>query len=441
MLELGVRGYLKRRSRLFIFFGGFTISLLWNIFRGMRDDFFPDGEVYLNTSEELLKFISGKEVDSTMFHLPLGISILLIPLVILPMSEVVIFKFMLCMVYGLNLVLAQKILEKLKVNSYLSLSILLFILFDPFLLSFTSGIQSEIFASCAILIWLIMLVDINHVYSLWINICIQFFSFFIVITRPNFLIIYLAVMFIHLKGMEWKFRRRIHLSILSAFIIPFVTFQLWTFKLYGGFIFLAVNGPMNFLLSCKGYLAPQIFGLLSDAENREINQRYFNEIQNLNYSIDAKASVYDRYRYQQEVAFEECNEKKLNVLALYLLKLFLIWRPFLSAGSQSTVIFLFSLIVGILLLFSWMGVLIYRVEASSTFQRFRNAMFWISLTFAASLLPSAYQLRHKIAAFETVQWICLALILQISFSSKFSQSVSDNTSTLGKGRSNRGFSS
>jgi len=398
-------------TKLLVWLSGFLVAFFWNVYIGFTVDTFPDGAIYVEQARELNNFFIGKNLDARKIDLPLGLSILVYILGFIPVDTLTLFKIVQCVFYATCLTLSHKILEVLKVSGILHYIILSCFALDPFMLSFTSGIQSEIFAACAVLLWTSTFLDCEGLDKKNRRaLTLHFYSFFIVVCRPNYLFLYIIFLVLIFGQNQGYSKKSLARQVLIFFSLPLAIFHLVTYFIYNGFIFLSVNGPINLYLACQQYFMPQILGIVSSDQNFEINQRYFTEVQQISLGEKQGASVYENYSILKEHALSACEENLLDTAWLSLARIFLLWRPFLSIGSHGTSIFLVSVIVGVPLFISFLWVLI-RGKSFDHLRRFQLISLSFAISLAISLLPSAFQLRHKIAAFESIQWICLGVLL------------------------------
>ena len=390
---------------------GFLIAFSINLFVGLNTDTFPDGVIYYEQAIEIKKYLFQKQFEESKIQLPIGISLILLVFSFLPINEILLFKLFQCGLYGVYLLLVNQVLKNLQLQKSLQNIILCLIAIDPFTLSFVTGVQSEMFAACAILIWINIYLSSGK-NPTWTRITAfsHLFSVFVVICRPNYFLVYVVFLLFFIATRSSKARLRETRRVAKWFLIPLAVFHIFTYFLYQGFIFLSVNGPPNLYLSCQDYLLPQITGIASSQENQDINTRYFRELKNFDLEALENSSVYQRYKRWRSQSVSSCMQNLDGALSMYLLRLLLIWRPFVNFGSQSYEVFLISLLFGICLLVGFIWFIVFGRRFAST-RELHSITIITATAFAFSVLPSAFQIRHKIAGFESVQWICLGVFL------------------------------
>jgi hypothetical protein len=417
-LDLKDHKRLPVSSDLYLFILGFIVAFSLNLVLGFGRDTFPDGIIYLEQSELIKSWMLGSPMPTQGITLPIGLSVMILILSPLPWDPVIVFKFVACIVYGLCTLLSWKILISLGISRRIRKIAILAITIDPLKLSFVTGVQSEVLAACMILFWTHFSISVKKGHGELLPwTLLNLLSVCAVFIRPNLLLLYLGFLLFHLFLEKKRQRKRILSLFILTFIFPISIAHVITSKMYAGFIFLSTNGPTNLLLSCKEYLAPQILGFMSESENRQLNSKYFDEVNSLEFHAQQLKSPYDRYEYLRSVAVDECSEQWNEVAGMYLLKSLFVWRPYLNFGSQSEFVFLVSLLIQIPLLISLVAIYFIKSD-ESTILRFRAIVLVISISLSLSLLPSAFQLRHRIAAMESIQWVCLALLMDKSGGSK-----------------------
>jgi hypothetical protein len=216
---------------------------------------------------------------------------------------------------------------------------------------------------------------------------------------------------------KWKKDKVTNLIIITAtstFLFYLISFQAFLLSIFGRFVPISGNSGQNFALACRSEFLPQYLGYADYGTNQSINAWYFqylNEIREGFVTLNPLASVFDINEQYQNIGMQNCIENPTRTAWIFLVKSISLWRPSTVFGAYGISVFLFSILLWVPLTLMVIKFLSGKETVSSSVYSFRIFLIVFWGLFTISLIPSATQIRHRIAVAEQFYWIILAIYL------------------------------
>lgn len=391
--------------------------------RGIENISFPDAEAILEQAHGITRgwtfMLSHPLLQSNPLHIqfPSGLpAILAFTFFVTNSTSLLLIKILLAISHGFSTYLVARIGQQMGLKRiFWALAAFGFSL-DPFILSPATDIQTESITTLFVLWWAFLyLSPVKSKNQTLIRVIgFPLTGFIAVSVRPNIIVPFLlvaVVMFIswHRDSIKIRF-----LIISGTVFVGLITlFEVFLTRLYQGFVFLAPNGGLNSVLTCRTEFIRQYLGSASNAENIRINNWYYTYLEDMTTRILAKQDVVSVPALNHElysVGISSCLAHPINSIEMMVLKVFALWRPFTVVGAYDLKILLFSL-------FLWVPLTIATVwfmansNLSKSNRMLRNYFALLAIGFTLSLLPAATQIRHRIAFAEPFYWLFFAFIV------------------------------
>jgi hypothetical protein len=396
---------------------GTLFSFVLTIVRGLESTHYPDAVIFINQAEAITRGWTYMLQHPQLFNSPLGFSGLLSTTFLLGGGiSLALFKVLLSICHGLSTFLVARIGICMELPRLFWVSAALLFSLDPFVLFAATDVQVEGLVTLIILFWayLFLLPPEKPKNSIVQAIGFPLSGFIALTIRPNILIpfILLSILLFYIwftRDQKWP----LYTTAISIFFCFFTLYEVLLAKLYGGFVFLSTNGGLNALLACRQQFLPQYLGLISVDENSRINREYFAYLENLRNNIIGKQPEISFSQLDREFltrAISSCTEDPFGSAFVLIVKSFAVWRPYTVIGAYGVEIALISLTL-------WLPLSIFalwylsRRNLSVPNKILRNYFLILSVGFTISLIPSATQIRHRVAFVEPFLWLFAAYFL------------------------------
>jgi hypothetical protein len=396
---------------------GSILPTLFLLKFGLDEWNFPDAGLFIEQAKALNQGISYMKTNADELERPFGL-----PLVIafgfkIFDTESVAFARVVLLAFHLGtLTIIYKIMKKLKINPKIQAIAILGYSLDPFVLSQTLDLQTEPITAFFASWWCLLAIsELNSKLQRMIVPIIFFTSgFFAIATRPNLVFPFLGIaIFLSLKWRECSTTK--NSSILGAFsFVSLITvFHIFLYKIFMSFVILAPNSGPNFALACRKEFVPQYLGIASNSQNMEINRWYIGYLGDLVGNLQKVGKSFDYGEISKiytQAGIENCIRNPLETFWILLLKVFSLWRPSTVFGAYNLNVFLVSILVWIPLTYFVIRFMV-SPPINEDLRNLRVFLFIFWGLFTISLLPSATQIRHRVAAAEQFYWIIMAIYL------------------------------
>jgi hypothetical protein len=378
---------------------------------------FPDAPLFIEQGYAISQGMQYMRSNPSELQYPFGLpAIISIGYRISEENAVAVSRIILLLFHFLTVLVVFLILNNLKINKKIQYVAIIGFSLDPFVLKQALDLQTEpmtaLFISILCLIFLIKL-DSPVKYR-----CIPFFYFFLaflmIVTRPNLIVPIFGISSI----LIYRWRRddvpsRIIMSASASFLFYLAAFHVFLSSVFKQFVPISGNSGQNLALACRSEFLPQYLGYADSQENQLINAWYFgylNNIKELFTNLNPLASAIDLNREYQRVGIQNCLDNPIETMILFLIKSISLWRPSTVFGAYGIEVFVASVIFWVPLTILVLRFLFSRdlTPAQSSFRLFL-IVFWG--LFTISLIPSATQIRHRIAVAEQFYWVILAIYL------------------------------
>jgi uncharacterized membrane protein len=398
----------------------FFLVLFLNYLQGIDTTRYPDAPLFIDQALGILNGWDFMKSNSLLFLSPLGFtSTLAGSFYISQSTSILLFKVLLAATHGLSTYLVAIIGKSMGMSRRFWLLAAFCFSLDPFLLVSAIDIQVETFVTFFVLFWgYLFMVEAKNHYQLYFQTIAFGLSGFIAITfRPNILIPFaLLTIFLFYSWRRETFRWKLIANTLLSFLTPLAIFEVIISKLYGGFVFLAANGGLNTVLTCKAQFLSQYTGLISSVTNREVNRTYYAELQAIKSDIllqNPNISFSDFNQEYLKIGLDTCFENPIQSGFVVLVKSIALWRPFTVIGAYGISISLLSLLIWLPLSLATIWVLIRKNSLKGV--RIMSKYFVIlAVGFTISLVPSSTQIRHRVAFAEPFYWLFGVYALSIT---------------------------
>jgi len=394
-----------------IAFFAFLCALTLSYLQGIETTRYPDAPLFIEQASGILKGWESMKLNSLIFLSPLGFtSTLALSFFLSQSSSLILFKIILAIIHGLSTFLVASIGKSIGMpKKFWFLAAFCFSL-DPFILISALDIQVETLVTFLVLWWgyLLILKPKSYFQQNLQAIGFGVSGFFAVSIRPNILIPFslLALMMFY----SWRskpFGKILITKSLLSFFSPLIIFEILISKLYGGFVFLAANGGLNTVLTCREQFLSQYTGLISRATNVEINQTYYAQLQQIKESIllqNPGISFSDLNREYLSLGVETCFQDPGKSAVVLVVKSIALWRPFTVIGAYGITISLLSLLIWLPLSFATIWFLV-RKHSNRNASEVSKYFLILAIGFTVSLIPSSTQIRHRVAFVEPYYWL------------------------------------
>ena len=385
--------------------------LFLSFYQGIETTRYPDAPLFIEQANGILQGWDFVKSNALVFLSPLGFtSTIALSFYISQSTSLLLFKVILALTHGLSAFLVAGIGKSMGMSKRFWVIAALCFSLDPFICISALDIQVETFVTFLVLLWAyLFLAEPKNRYQANLQaISFGVSGFYGVTIRPNILIpfILLSVLFFH----SWqgaKFQRMRTTKSLLFFFAPLVAFEIMITKLYGGFVFLAANGGLNTVLTCKSIFLSQYTGLISKTTNVEVNRTYYSQLQALKEEIlfqNPNLSFSGLNREYLKVGIETCLQNPPESLFILLVKSIALWRPFTVIGAYGISISLLSLLVWLPLSLATIWVLMQK-QSRANVCKVNKFFIVLAVGFTISLIPSSTQIRHRVAFAEPFFWL------------------------------------
>jgi len=380
-------------------------------YRGLNNTSYPDAQEMIAQANGIAQGWHFLLSNPLLSKYPMGLpSLLAITFKITGSSSLILIKFIFAICHGFSVYLVARIGIQMGLQRKLWILAATCFAVDPFILSAATDLQVECLVTLVVLWWAFIFITSaeDSRFRLILLISFSITGFIAVTIRPNIIIPFLLVYGMLLYSWQREGLKKYHLGIsVSCFVTLIIFFEIFLDKLYKGFVFLAPNGGLNAVLSCRKEFIPQYLGLASPSENSRINQWYFGYLQDLTQSIHSKQPKLSIPALNHEyiaVAISSCVHRPLESIEVLALKSAALWRPFTVLGASGAKVWLISLLLWTPLTIATIWFVskgrIYGVNA-----KLKSYFLLISIGFTISLIVGATQIRHRIPFAEPFYWL------------------------------------
>jgi len=401
---------------------GGLIALLVTSLRGVESTKFPDARPILEQAYGITEGWSFMQSHTLLQSNPLQLqfpwglpAILAFTFFVSSSTSLFLFKVLLAVIHGFSVFLLARLGQQMQLkNIYWILAAIGFSL-DPFILSSATDIQTESFTTLFVLCWAYMYLNwtVSTERVLLRIIIFPVTGFLAIVIRPNIILPFMLVAIFMLFAWHRNgIRNRVLITSIFVFVTLLIAFEIFLTRLYAGFVFLAPNGGLNSVLTCRPEFIPQYLGGASNAENLKINGWYSNYLQEMTSDILAKQQSLSIPSVNEELyrsGLSYCLENPVSSIGVLMLKIFALWRPFLVIGA-------YGMPLVILSAFLWVPMTVAAVvylsntKLSRVNRQLKVYFMLLALGFTLSLLPAATQIRHRVAFAEPFYWLFLAFL-------------------------------
>lgn len=397
---------------------GAVIPVVALIKSGANSLKFPDAPLFIQQGYAISQGLEFMRQNPNDLQYPFGLpSIISIGYKLSEQNAIAISRITLVILHFLTVITIFLILNSLRINRKIQFVAVLGFSLDPFVLKQTLDLQSEPITT--LLVSLMCLMFITRLETPTKQKSIPFLYFFVVflaiVTRPNLLIPILGLsMLIIYKWKQDKVTNLIIITATSTFLFYLISFQAFLFSIFGRFVPISGNSGQNFALACRSEFLPQYLGYADYGTNQSINAWYFqylNEIREGFLTLNPLASIFDINEQYQNIGMQNCIENPTRTAWLFLVKSISLWRPSTVFGAYGISVFLFSILLWVPLTLMVIKFLSGKETVSTSVYSFRIFLIVFWGLFTISLIPSATQIRHRIAVAEQFYWIILAIYL------------------------------
>ena len=384
---------------------------------GINSWVFPDAPLLIQQGYAISQGMQYMRSNPSELQYPFGLpAIISIGYKISEQNAVAMSRMILLLFHFLTILVIYLILNNLRVNKKIQFVAIVGFSLDPFVLKQALDLQTE--PITAFFISILCLIFLTKLDSPAKQKAIPFFYFFVcflmIVTRPNLIVPIIGIsLFLIYRWKKDFVSNRTILSAGASFLFYFVAFHAFLFSVFRQFVPISGNSGQNLALACRLEFLPQYLGYADSKENQVINAWYFdylNNIKEIFLNLNPLASVIDLNREYQRVGIQNCLDNPFETAGLFLIKSISLWRPSTVFGAYGIEVFVISAVFWIPLTilvvkFLFSGDL---TPAQSSLQIFL-VIFWG--LFTISLIPSATQIRHRIAVAEQFYWVILAIYL------------------------------
>lgn len=401
-------------------FLGFFVAFVATCIRGIESVSFSDARAILEQAQGITHgwtfMLSHPLLQSNPLHsqFPSGLpAILALTFLTTNGTSLLLFKVFLAIGHGLSTYLVARIAQQMELKRVFWVLAAVGFSLDPFILTAATDVQTESITTLIVLWWafLYLTPKASRYQALVRIVGLPLSGFIAIAVRPNIIVPFLliaALMFISWYRDEMRAR---YLAISTGIFVGLITlFEVFLTRLYHGFVFLAPNGGLNSVLTCRTEFIPQYLGFASNADNSRINHWYYSYLEDMTSRILAKQPIVSVPALNHELysaGIASCLAHPVNSLGVLPLKIFALWRPFTVVGAYGLKIFLLSVVLWVPLTIT-AGWFIANSRLSNSNRRLRKYFVVLALGFTVSLLPAATQIRHRIAFAEPFYWLFLA---------------------------------
>ena len=397
-------------------------ALVLSYIRGFEITHYPDAPLFINQAESILRGWNYMALHPLVFESPLGFPALISStLLINGGTSLALFKIFLSLCHGISTFFVASIGIRMGLPKYFWILAALFFSLDPFMLSAATDIQVEPLVTLIVLFWAyLFLLPIENSKRFIIQIiCFPLSGFMAITFRPNILIPFLFLSILMFRSwFSSHLKRSLMLTSVSIFLGLLSAYELLLSRLYGGFVFLAANGGLNTVLTCRDQFLPQYLGFISTKQNAQINHSYYAYLQNLREVLIAKQPNISFSQLNHEylsTGLATCLENPIKSSYVLIVKSMALWRPYTVFGAYGTKVALISLFIWLPLTIATVWYLT-RTNLTMPNRILRNYFLILSIGFTISLIPSSTQIRHRVAFVEPFYWLFAAYLLSVLFS-------------------------
>jgi len=403
---------------------GAAIALTASLIRGIETLNFPDAVHFLEQASAIHKGWNFMEANPFQLQFPFGLPFLIAFTYLLTSgTSLFMIKLFLAVAHGLSTYLVAKIGIKIGLRTWWWIVAALLFCLDPFVLSAATALQSESITTLFVLWWAYLYISLptsKHEFFI-ASVLFPISGFLAILVRPNILIPFIGVAFL----MFWKSPRednvkRKMFSSVGVLLLLLGSFELFLVKLYRGLVFLAPNGGINSVLTCRSEFLSQYFGFASVSENSRINRWYFKYLDTLTTNILSKQSHTSIPKLNNElysVGINNCLDHAGQSSFLLIAKTFALWRPSTVLGAYGVKMFALSLLIWIPLTALTMWFIAHK-QIPEIPSRLKWYFMVLAIGFSISLLPSATQIRHRVAFAEPFYWLFTAYFFNLKLKRK-----------------------
>jgi len=396
---------------------GAIVASAFSFLRGIENVSIADGTSYLNQAESILKgqgYIFANPNDFS--HGIVFSAILALTFKVLGSSSLILFKLILSSLFGCTIYLLVKIAQEMGLTKVSWMAIGLFCTLDPFLLFPATDLQTESVTTFIVVYWayLYLVPAGSNTFRKLDPVLFGMTSSFAILMRPNFLLPVIGIgLLLFYKWKKEKSAKSI-MALATILILSIIfLYQIFLFKLYDGFVFLANYGGIGIAYLCKPDFIPQYFGYASAAENMRINNWVLieNPLGKLAETNLVNPSPVEANSELFWIGIKVCLENPIEGTWLILLRLFSVWRPSVVFGAYSFSIFIVSLLLWVPLTYLMIKFLKDR-KLGPPMTKLRQYFFVMGGTFTISLLFTFPQVRHRVAFAEVFYILFAAIVLE-----------------------------
>ena len=401
---------------------GAGAALILTYIRGFENTHYPDAPLFISQAESILRGWNYMTLHPLVFEAPLGFPVLISSTFLINGgTSLALFKIFLSLCHGISTFLVASIGIRMGLPRLFWILAALFFSLDPFMLSAATDIQVEPLVTLIVLFWayLFLLPSENSKRYILQIICFPISGFIAITFRPNILIPFLLLSILMFRS--WftnHLSRSLMLTSISIFFSLLTVYEVFLSRLYGGFVFLAANGGLNTVLTCRDQFLSQYLGFISTKQNSQINHSYYAYLQNLRKDLIARQPNISFSQLNHEylsTGLATCLENPIKSSYVLIVKSIALWRPYTVFGAYGTKVALISLFIWLPLTLATVWYLT-RSNLTMPNRILRNYFLILSIGFTISLIPSSTQIRHRVAFVEPFYWLFAAYMLGILFS-------------------------
>jgi len=402
---------------------GALIALVATGVRGFESTTFSDAGGILEQAHGMTRgwtfMLSHPLLQSNPLHsqFPSGFpAILAFTFLITNSTSLLLVKILLAIGHGFSTYLVARIGQQMELKRIFWVLAAIGFSFDPFILSAATDIQTESITTLVVLWWgfLYLTPATSKRQTLTRIIGFPITGFIAITVRPNIIIPFLLVaVIVFISWHRDAIRVRFLIVSTSIFVALLALFEVFLTRLYNGFVFLAPNGGLNAVLTCRTEFIGQYLGIASNQENTRVNHWYYTYLEDMTTKILVKqeiVSVPALNRELYDAGISSCLADPISSIAMFVLKVFALWRPFTVVGAYGLEILLFSILLWVPMTIA-AGWFMANSNLSKPNRLLRKYFAVLAFGFTLSLLPTATQIRHRIAFAEPFYWLFLAFVL------------------------------
>lgn len=399
------------------------VASCFAFFRGIQKISITDGFSYLYQAESLLKgqnYIFSNPSDFS--HGIIFSAILAFTFTVLGSTNLLLFKLLLSLLFGLTVYLLLRIAQEIGLSALSCTVLALLCITDPFLLFPATDIQTESVTTFIVVYWAYL-----YIIPARLNAIRKFDGVFFGITggfailmRPNFLLPVLGIgVLFYLK---WRSENVANHGIKFSMAIIFTIlsfYEIFLFRLYSGFVFLANYGGFGAAYLCKADFIPQYLGFASKEQNLQINEwvNVENPLTKIAVSSLTNPSLAEINSKLYRIGIESCLANPIESSWLIILRLFSVWRPSVVFGAYSFEIFALSVLFWVPLTYLTIKFIRGR-DYGTAMRRLRVYFLVMGGSFTVSLLLTFPQVRHRVAFAEVFYWLFAVIAIQQLYSKR-----------------------